>query len=59
MVVVISSVNSGFSWVDLVWLAASSDRLQLTVQLHCEWLEKNKAANAPIIFKKIVTVIIR
>ena len=59
MVIVISSVNSGFSWVDLVWLAASSDRLQLTVQLHCEWLEKNKAANAPIIFEKIVMVIIR
>ena len=29
MVIVINSVSGGFSWVDLVWLAA------LTVRLHC------------------------
>ena len=47
MVIVINSVIGGFSWVDLVWLAAS------TVQL-----QKNRAANAPITFKEIVTVMI-
>ena len=50
MVIVINSVIGGFSWVDLVWLAASPARLQVsdysqqsdytvrlqpTVRLHC------------------------
>ena len=50
MVIVINSVIGGFSWVDLVWLAAS------TVQLQVSNYRKNRAANAPITFKEIVTV---
>ena len=30
MVIVINSVIGGFSWVDLVWLAASTVRLQVS-----------------------------
>ena len=59
MVIVISSVNSGFSWVDLVWLAASSDRYTANSPITLWMIRKNKAANAPITFEKIVMVIIR
>ena len=52
MVIVINSVIGGFSWVDLVWLAAS------TVQLQVSNYRKNRAANAPITFNEIVTVMI-
>ena len=30
MVIVVSSVIGGFNWVDLVWLAASTVRLQVS-----------------------------
>ena len=68
MVIVINSVIGGFSWVDLVWLAASTVWLQVsnnsqlsnyTVRYNCtEWLEKYKAADAPITFEEIVMVMI-
>ena len=35
MVIVTNFVISGFSWVDLAWLAVSTVRLQPTVWLHC------------------------
>ena len=41
MAIVINSVIGGFSWVDLVWLAASTVQLlvpdysQPTLRLHC------------------------
>ena len=35
MVIVLNSVIGGSSWVDIVWLAASTVRLQPTVWLHC------------------------
>ena len=55
MVIVINSVIGGFSWMEIVWLAAS------TVQnYNCtEWLVKNEAADVPIIFKEIVMVMIK
>ena len=39
MVIVINSVIGGFSWVDLVWLAASTVQLQVFFQI---------TANCPI-----------
>ena len=69
MVIVINSVIGGFDWKDLVWLAASTVRLQVsdygqlsdyTVRLlhSTEWLVKNKTATAPITFEEIVMVMI-
>ena len=64
MVIVIDSVIGGFSWVDLVWLAASTVRLQVSnysqlSDYNCiEWLVKNGAADAPITFEEIVMVMI-
>ena len=64
MVIVINSVIGGFSWVDLVWLAASTVRLQVSnysqlCDYNCtEWLVKNGAADAPITFEEIVMVMI-
>ena len=52
MVIVINSVIGGFGWVDLVWLVTSTVRLQPTGDYSStECLMKNKAANAPIMFK--------
>ena len=57
MVIVINSVIGGFSWVDLVWLAASTVWLQVSdysqlFDYNCtEWLVKNEAADAPITFE--------
>ena len=74
MVIVINSVIGGFSWVDLVWLAASTVRLQVfdyrcSITANCpitlsdyncaEWLVKNEAADAPITFEEIVMVMIK
>ena len=62
MVIVINSVIGGFSWVDLVWLAAStvqlhvSDYSQLSDYNCKEWSMKNEAADAPITFEEIVMV---
>ena len=71
MVIVINFVIDGFSWVDLVWLAALTVWLQVykcPITANCpiamsdynyaELLVKNKAANAPITFEEIVTVMI-
>ena len=70
LVIVINSVIGGFSWVDLVWLAASTVWLQVfdysqlsnyTVlsDYNCaEWLVEYKAADAPITFEEIVMVMI-
>ena len=57
MVIVISSAIGGFSRVDLVWLAASTVRLQVSdysqlSDYNCtEWLVKSEAADAPITFE--------
>ena len=52
MVIVINSVIGGFGWVDLVWLATlTSEYSQLSDYSSTECLMKNKAANAPIMFK--------
>ena len=51
-----NSVIDGFGWMNLVWLAASTVRLQVSYysqlsDYSCtEWLVENKAANAPIKF---------
>ena len=69
MVIVINSMIGGFSWVDLVWLAASTVWLQVSnnsqlsnltpSDYNCtEWLGKYEAADAPITFEEIVMVII-
>ena len=64
MVIVINSVIGGFSRVDLVWLAASTFRLQVSdysqlSDYNCtEWFVKNEAADAPITFEEIVIVMI-
>ena len=63
-VIVSNSVIGGSFWVDLVWLAALTVRLQVSYcsrmsDYNCtEWLVKNKAANALITFEKIVMVMI-
>ena len=55
----------GFSWMDLVWLAAStvrwqvSDYSQLSDYNWTERLVKNEAADAPITFEEIVMVMIK
>ena len=64
MVLVVNSVIGGFSWVDLVWLAVLTARLQVfdynnwlitLSDYNCtEWLVKNKAANVPITFEETV-----
>ena len=69
MVIVINSVIGGFSWPDLVWLAASTVRLQVsdysqlsdyTVRLQLYIMtSQNEAANAPITFEEIVVVMIK
>ena len=65
MVIEISSAIGGFSRVDLVWLAASTVRLQVSdysqlSDYNCtEWLVKSEAADAPITFGEIVIVIIK
>ena len=62
MVIVINSVIGGFSWVDLVWLAASTVRLQVSnyrqlSNYNCtKWLVKYKAADVPITCEEIVMV---
>ena len=53
MVKAINSVIGGFSWVDLVWLAASTVRLQLY-----RMISENEAADEPIIFEEIIMVMI-
>ena len=70
IVIVINYVIGGFSWVDLVWLAAStvwwqvSDHSQLSnytvlSDYNCaEWLVEYKAADAPITFEEIVMAMI-
>ena len=64
LVIVINSVIGGFSWVDLVWLAAStvwlqvSDYSQLSNYNCAEWLVEYKAADAPITFEEIVMAMI-
>ena len=65
MVIVINSVIGGFRWMDLVWLAAStvrwqvSDYSQLSDYNWTERLVKNEAADAPITFEEIVMVMIK
>ena len=73
MVIVINSVIGEFRWVDFIWLAASTVRSQVSdygrqITANCpitrsnytctEWLVKYKAADAPIQFEEIVTVMI-
>ena len=73
MVIVINSVIGEFRWVDFIWLAASTVRSQVSdysrpITANCpitrsnytctEWLVKYKAADAPIKFEEIVTVMI-
>ena len=68
MVIVINSVISGFSWVDLVWLAASTVQFQVSnyklrpitlSDYNCtKWLVKYNVADAPITFWEIVMVMI-
>ena len=69
MVIVITCVIGGFSWVHLIWLANVTVPLQVsdysqlsdyTVQLQpaTQWLMKYKAVNAPIKFEEIVKVMI-
>ena len=64
MVIVINSVIGGFSWVDLVCLAASTVQLlvpdysQLSDYSCTEWLVKYKAGDVPITFEEIVMVMI-
>ena len=60
MVIVINSVIGRFSWVDLVWLATSTVREQvsdysLLLENNCsEWFVNNEAADALITFEEIV-----
>ena len=69
MVIVITCVIGGFSWVHLIWLANVTVRLQVsdysqlsdyTVQSQptTQWLMKYKAVNAPIKFEEIVKIMI-
>ena len=73
VVIVINSVIGEFRWVDFIWLAASTVRSQVSdysrpIAANCpitrsnytctEWLVKYKAADAPIKFEEIVTVMI-
>ena len=64
MVIVINSVIGEFSWVDFIWLTAStvrsqvSDCSQLSDYTCTEWLVRYKAADTPITFEEIVTVLI-
>ena len=61
MVIVINSVIGGFSWVDLVWLAASAVQLQVSdysqlSDYNCkEWSVKNEA---PITIEEFVMIMI-
>ena len=57
MLIVITTVIGGFSWVDLVCFLQLSDYSKLSNYNWTEWLVKNKAANAPFIFEEIVMVI--
>ena len=61
MVIVINSVIGGFSWVDLVWLAASTVWLQVSdySQLSNYNCTENEAADAPITFEEIVMAMIK
>ena len=70
MVIVITPVIGGFSWVHLIWLANLSVCMQVsnysplsdyTVQINpTQWLVKNKAVKyAPIKFVEIVMVMIK
>ena len=64
MAIVINFVIDRFCWVDFVWLAASTVRLQesdysqLSNYNFTEWLVKNKAGHPPIAFEEIVMVMI-
>ena len=59
MVIVINSVIGGFSWVDLVCLAASANSPITLSDYSCtEWQVKYKAGDAPITFEEIVMVMI-
>ena len=59
MVIVINSMIGGFSWVDFVWLAASTVWLQVSNKSQLSnYTEKYKAADAPITFEEIVMVMI-
>ena len=64
MVIAINSVTGGFSWVDLVWLAASTFRLQVSDYSQqsdynfTKWLVKYRAADAPITCEETVMVMI-
>ena len=59
MVIVIDSVIGGFSWVNLVWLAASTVRLQVSdysqlSDYNCTgWFVKYKAADVPIHLREL------
>ena len=66
MVIVINSVIGGFSWVDLVWLAASTVSLQVsdysrlfdyTVRFQLSRVIR-EAADTPTTFEEIVMVMI-
>ena len=65
MVIVINSVIEEFGWMDLVWLAARTDQLQVSnySQLsdynYMELVVKNKAPNALIVCEEMVLVMIR
>ena len=70
MVIVITPVIGGFSWVHLIWLANLSVCMQVsnysqlsdyTVQINpTQWLVKNKAVKyVPIKFVEIVMVMIK
>ena len=65
MVIVINSVIEEFSWMDLVWLVARTDQLQVSdySQLsdynYVELVVKNKAPNALIVCEEMVLVMIR
>ena len=62
IVIVINSVIGRFSWVDLVWLATSTVRKQvsdysLLPENNCsEWFVNNEVADALITFEEIVMV---
>ena len=56
MVIVINSVIGGLSWVDLLWLAASTD-YTVRLQLY-RMIVENEAADALIAFEEIVMVMI-
>ena len=48
-----------FCWMDLVWLAALTVRLQVSDYSSTEQLEENKSTNAPITSEEIVMVMIQ